>query len=489
MIVWKSLSGYFQIWKSIQNPPVPRPRQHSAAAVLDAIEARGPVSAAELQRALGASQPTLARRIAELGERVVAIGSTRRRRYTAARAVSGEQSRWPIYRIDAEGAATRLGVLHALRRGAWFLAFDGHEPCFAQGEFRDGLYPDLPWFLLDLRPQGFLGRAFARRHAALLGVGIDPERWSADAVLLSMLHHGDELPGDLVVGDLALQRALARALTPEEAVPESARHERYAQLARNAMAGELPGSSAGGEQPKFTARIQGADGVQRHVIVKFAVPEAGPAARRWADLLRCEAHAAKALDAAGVPASPTHIVEAGGFLCLESARHDRVGAHGRRGQVSLRALDAAYFGRNDHWSGAARRLEAGGWLDAAQAGRLRALHAFGRLIGNSDMHFGNISLTRLHALPLQLVPSYDMLPMRYAPAVTGEVRSPEPALDLPRPDEWPAFEQALSIAMAFWARVADDAAIDASLRRVGEQHLAVLRRITAWPRPGPVSPA
>jgi len=461
-----------------------RLRQHTAAQVLAAIEATGTASAAELQRTLGASQPTLARRIAELGERVVAIGATRRRRYAAARAVWGDQTRWPVYRIDSAGAAARLGVLHALRGGAWFVDFDSEEPCFAHGEFRDGLYPDLPWFLLDVRPQGFLGRAFARRHAAELDVGADPERWSADAVLMSMLRYGDDLPGNLIVGDLALQRTQQRALMPPDAVPESARGERYAALAHSAMSGESPGSSAGGEQPKFTARIEGADGTQRHVIVKFSAPAAGPAARRWADLLRCEAHAAAALDAAGVPANPTQIIEAGEFLCLESARHDRVGAQGRRGQVSLRALDAANSGREDRWSGAARRLEAGGWLDAGHAERLRTLHAFGQLIGNSDMHFGNISLTHLRALPLQLVPSYDMLPMRYAPARTGEVRSPEPALALPRPDEWPAMDRALPKARDFWRRVADDTAIDDTMRGVAEQHLGALGRIATWPRPG-----
>lgn len=462
---------------------MPRPRQLEPLTVLDVIASEGPFSSAALQNRLGTSQPTLTRRIAELGDRIVAIGATRRRRYAAARAVWGGQTRWPVYRIDSAGAAVRLGVLHALHGGRWFVDFDGDEPCFAHDEFRDGLYPDLPWFLLDVRPQGFLGRAFARRHAAELDVGIDPERWSADAVLVSMLRHGDDLPGNLVVGDFALRQAQQRMLVPPDAVPESARGERYARMAQAAADGESPGSSAGGEQPKFTARVDAANGDTRHVIVKFAKPAASAAARRWADLLRCEAHAATALGAAGVPASPTQLVEAGEFVCLESARHDRVGAHGRRGQVSLRALDAAYFGRNDDWTRAARRLEALGWLDATHAERLRTLQAFGRLIGNSDMHFGNVSLTHLRALPLALVPSYDMLPMRYAPANSGEVHERPPELTPPLPDDWPATERALPIAHGFWQRVADDAAIDEAMRRVADRHLDALRRITALPRP------
>jgi len=310
------------------------------------------------------------------------------RRYAAARTVWSEQTRWPLYRIDTAGAATRLGTLHALRRGYWYVAFDGDEPCFAHDELRDGLYPDLPWFLLEVRPQGFPGRAFARQHAAELDAGADPERWSADAILASMLRHGDDLPGNLIVGDVALERAHRRIMAPTNAVPEAARAERYGPLARLAMAGESPGSSAGGEQQKFTACVERSDGVLRHVIVKF------------------------------------------------------------------------------------------------DGDRLRTLHAFGRLIGNSDMHFGNISLTHLRALPLALVPSYDMLPMRFAPGSTGEVHTPEPELALPRPDEWPAMDRALPIAREFWHRVAADAAVNVTMRHAADQHLAGLRKIAAWPRPG-----
>lgn len=482
MLLGQHILSFFPIGNPFIIKGMARPRQHTAAHVLGVLEASGTSSAAELQRALGASQPTLARRIAELGDRVVAIGASRRRRYAAVRAVWAGQTHWPVYRIDPGGAAERFGVLYALQGGRWFIDFDSAEPCFAHDAFRDGLYPDLPWFLLDVRPQGFLGRAFARRHAAEFDVGIDPERWSADAVLMSMLRYGDDLAGNLIVGDLALRGMQQRMLMPPDSVPEAARGERYASLAQAAIDGDSPSSSAGGEQPKFTARVDTANGDTRHVIVKFTKPAANTAAGRWADLLRCEAHAATALGDAGVPASPTQLVEAGEFLCLESARHDRVGEHGRRDQVSLRALDDAYFGRNDDWTRAARRLETAGWLDAAQAKRLRTLHAFGRLIGNNDMHFGNVSFTNLRTLPLELVPSYDMLPMRYAPTNSGEVRAPEPDLAPPLPDDWPATERALPIAHEFWQRVSDDVAINDAMRRVANQHLAAIARLATLPR-------
>jgi hypothetical protein len=67
-------------------------------------------------------------------------------------------------------------------------------------------------------------------------------------------------------------------------MPATARGQRYGELAQAALAGERIGSSAAGEQPKFTACVADADGSQRHVIVKFSEPVDGnPAARHWHD--------------------------------------------------------------------------------------------------------------------------------------------------------------------------------------------------------------
>lgn len=44
--------------------------------------------------------------------------------------------------------------------------------------------------------------------------------------------------------------------------------------------GEIPGSSAGGEQPKFTAYAMTPSGA-RHVIVKFSELDENPITERW----------------------------------------------------------------------------------------------------------------------------------------------------------------------------------------------------------------
>lgn len=57
--------------------------------------------------------------------------------------------------------------------------------------------------------------------------------------------------------------------------------------------------------------------------------------------------------------------------------------------------------------------------EAAQGAQL--LYAFGKLIGNTDMHNGNVSFMSEHGRPYELAPAYDMLPMAFAPTAGGQL--------------------------------------------------------------------
>ena len=98
----------------------------------------------------------------------------------------------------------RIGRLTPIRDGAytqWLLESDSAPTSLFEGEFKEGLYPGWPWFLEDMRPSGFLGREFAKHMAEILQVDKDPEKWS-DLELLKILdRHGDNLHGNLILGD------------------------------------------------------------------------------------------------------------------------------------------------------------------------------------------------------------------------------------------------------------------------------------------------
>lgn len=437
----------------------------------------GALTASELCSGLGVSQPTVSRLLARLGRRVIRLGRGRSTRYAMLREIAAQGAHWPLYAIDPQGSPHRVGVLHCLQNRQWCLEQDEPWEALRGDDFPGGLYPDLPWFLDDLRPQGFLGRGFARTHSQALGFQADPRLWSADDVVTALLRFGQDLQGSFVIGETALVAVQAQRLNPPEPVTVGARAEVYPRLAEAMLAGEWPGSSAAGEQPKFTVRIRDNDQTVRHVIVKFSGGGGRPEDRRWADLLMAEHLASTVLAENGIPASDTCLIEAGGRVFLESRRFDREGEHGRRGLVSLAALDGAFFGQpHTPWTAAARRLQAEGWLSVPDADRLSVLWWFGTLIANTDMHYGNASLFLERSRPLVLAPSYDMLPMLYRPdpegALPERLFNPPP----PLPEALDAWSVAVELAQIYWARMAQSVGISASFRAIAAQNQEIVAK-------------
>ena len=132
----------------------------------------------------------------------------------------------------------------------------------------------LPAELADARPSGFLGRHFAAVHADLR---LPPRLsdWSDHHILLAMSRRGEDLPGNLLVGE----ESFARWQGTE---PVSRCRDDYPALAEATIAGHPPGSSAGGERPKFGALVG-----NQHMLVKFSGRGGigDMAARRWCDLV------------------------------------------------------------------------------------------------------------------------------------------------------------------------------------------------------------
>jgi hypothetical protein len=381
-----------------------------------------------------------------------------------------------LFRIDVDGQPHDFGALTALYGSGSLVSLAGSVD-WLRDEFVDGLFPGVPWFLDDQRPQGFLGRQFAQRWSRELGLSPDILRWNDDAVLAALLLHGEDGPGNFVLGEGALERALQ---SDPDVTPAESRAHRYAELATAALAGESVGSSAAGEQPKFTTIVDDGEGNLRHVIVKFSEPvDNHPAARRWADLLMCEHLAGELLAEQGNASSPTELIWSQGRLCLEVTRFDRVGAHGRRGTVTLAAWSDAHDGERDDWPSATQRMLTNGWVGGDVVAKVRERWWFGRLIGNTDMHFGNLSFFLDNALPLLLTPSYDMLPMLYRPASSGEVVAREFQVPVPTPAILPVWRTVAAWAETYWQRVAAHAEISHDFRMIAEANLQAVERMRA----------
>jgi hypothetical protein len=444
------------------------------------LRRRGILSAHDLTAALRVSQPTVSRLISGLGSQcVLRIGGGRSTRYALRRSIGNLGETWPLYQILADGNATLVGRLHALEAGQWYLEQQDPWTTLRGTEFSDGLYPGLPWFLRDLRPQGFLGRCFARWHGADLHAPPDPRLWSDDHVLAALVRFGDDLPGAFVAGEGMLASMQRRRLRSPGGIDSTSCEAGYPALAEAMLAGEWPGSSAAGEQPKFTADVIAPDGRSKAVIVKFSGQAGRPEDDRWADLLVAEHEANRILSEHGIPCAATRVLRNEGRTFLESTRFDREGLSGRRGLVSLEALDAAFFGRIDTpWTAAAERLGNDGWITAADAERLSLLWWFGMLIGNTDMHYGNISLYLAPHRPLRLAPVYDMTPMHYRPTIEGRLADDTLELSAPPPEARLLFTRAARMALRYWGKLAATPALSAPFRMLADRNgAAVARRL------------
>ncbi len=373
--------------------------------ILAYLRLHGASKSQSIQSELKISQPTASRHLNSLSDEIVGLGRGRSIRYAIAEPIGDGAAQQPIWQIGEKGERVQLGVLSFLEKSQIHIQAHGVNELY-------GSIPrnTLPWYLSNLRAQGFIGRIIAKSLESK-GVDANPETWDANAILMAAINTRDA-PGNLLLGEM---------LPPEthSHIPSNEPGWFLDNFSLN-VAKTLPvGSSAGGEQPKFPA----INGRGKHVLVKFSPPRGTPFGDRWSDLLFAEALSNEVLSRHGFHAAPTEIIQTEDRTYLLSERFDRVGEHGRQHVASIGAIHAAFVsGTYENWAATCDALVSQKRLGAADALQCRQILQFGRLIGNTDMHSGNASLyvsgaTLKDILKgcFRLAPVYDMLPMRWRP--------------------------------------------------------------------------
>lgn len=133
-------------------------------------------------------------------------------------------------------------------------------------------------------------------------------------------------------------------------------------------------------------------------------------------------------------------------------RFDRNISEGRRGIISLRALALGFGCLGSSWSETAESLMRQKEMDQATYQSIVWFETFGRLIGNTDMHPGNVSFFCEGEKIISLAPTYDMLPMMYAPQQNQLVaRTFDPAPS--KVFERYVWNDAVAAARYFWSEV------------------------------------
>ncbi len=420
---------------------------------------RGPATSREIQSATSLSQAAVSRQLRRIGDSVIKLKGGRSPRYAMTRNAFGGDDRLPLYMVDAHGNNTAVALIRPLAHGGFFVEPLTGMPRVLLGESEDGLYDDLPYFLNDLRPQGFLGRQIAEELSSQSeDFPSDPRHWNTNHVGRYLVSNGDDLSGNFKFGQQAHLRVRRK---PEITTPSD-----YPALADSVMSGVIPGSSAGGEHPKFTTFCGSRSA---HVIVKFSPKGNDAIARRWRDILITEYHATEAIHSRDFPAAETTLIETVERLFLESQRFDRAGEYGRMPMVSLQSVDAEFTGLGSDWPRvmyALHRKRLVSWQHMFDA---ESLWHFGRLINNTDMHLGNLSLA-IDGSVFRILPIYDMCSMGFAPK-SGDVLpynfTPQSITGINLSGE--ALDTIVEMARAFWDRVANDERISDEFREYFER--------------------
>ena len=383
----------------------------------------GARSSGEIRTAAGVTRDTVARAYERERSRVLRLGRARATRYAARKIYTGlDTDTFPVFRVDETGELHSAGELVTLEaaESVWL----------PDDTVIDGLPPEMQ----DIAPKGFLGRSYARYHADL-GLPDNVTDWSDHHVLLALSRRGEDLPGNLLIGRESFSRF-------QKLQHQARTKDDFLRLANEAIAGEHTGSSAGGEQPKFTAYVDG-----RHRIVKFAT-DVSDNARRWQDLLLLEHIALQTLNDAGIDAAQTQFLALDGITCLVVERFDRIGETGRRPVVTLAAAAESV---NGSWTDSAETLHRNGELNDAGLQRIALLDAFGALIANTDRHHHNISLYPTDA-GYDVAPAFDQLPMAYAPPASGHLRNDAVSQPYITANTFAVWDEARELAKEFWQR-------------------------------------
>lgn len=436
--------------------------------IITALTRYGAMSSGDLFKQVSnefSSERSLERAISSTRD-LIRLGPTRHRSYALARP---EMPPAPVYMRDEGGRDHFLGEVQALQANQWTWGLvAAPQPWMSLGHIGPymDVYQGLPWFMDAFRPAGFLGRAWVRQHAAAHGWSLDIQSWTEDQILTAARQVPWDWRGSLSQGPFVD--------VDDQLIATGDRLVEYAKRADLVSDGGIVGASADGEQPKFTAVVlEGA--TPRPVLVKFSERMTGnPAARRWGDIMLTEAVAQQVIALHGLESAATEVWIYDDRMWLETTRFDRIGARGRRGMVSLRALAQSfrYQGPQNGWVQAVEHLQLRGALSEEHLAQTKHIATIGHLLLNTDMHMGNLSFLVSNFLPaLRVAPIYDMTPMRWVPAGAQQrvpALAPEP---LYKTDD----REAMVIAAEIWEETARRELVTEEWRKWSSQRAKQIR--------------
>ncbi len=450
--------------------------------ILVALLAReGPLSAPEAARLLGIDPITIKRQAAVAGAGILMVGRGKNTRYALPQPTISGAAQWPLFWVADDGTVSEFALASHLQPDALHVYGNGVGTGINVTTARE-----LPWMMTPLKLRGYLGRASRSRLGAVtVDWDAQPERWSLAQQLFAAQSAALEHAGAILLGEAAVNAWQLSQQTPPQRDDADALASVYDGLAVDATQGRVAGSSADGEQPKFSARLVDASGSIREVLVKFSPPRGTPFGERWNDLLHAEAIACDVLREHGFSTPQSRIVTSDTRTYFESTRIDRVSGSrafsaGRRHLLPLASVHAAFVaGVPQSWPTTIARLAAQKRIAFDALVATQTLYSFGQLIGNTDMHFGNLGVivdspAAIAKGRMTLAPCYDMLPMRFAPGPHSDIEFTAFSNELSAALPPPVVQAARAMAGEFWQRVSQANAVSEGWRRFAAERSALI---------------
>jgi hypothetical protein len=331
------------------------------------------------------------------------------------------------------------------------------------------VYPNLPYFLQDFMPSGFLGELIPRTHRQL-GLPTNIQLWDLEQCFVFWSFFGWNLVGNLILGQRALNLYLEKKNAPSPPIPQPELNWHFPILAEQVQQEGDEGSFAMGEHPKFLIDYRQ---TKRSSLVKFSPPIGDPLSQRVADLLVAEHIASLVLSKAEIKSARSKIIRVKNQIFLEIDRFDRTETQGRRGIISLKALASEYGGSLDKWTSISALLLKSGKIEQQTHLLIFELELFGELIGNSEMDPTNLSFYFERLQLGALAPVYDMGPKRYFPK-DDQLIQQEYTVRQPIPEQTIVWNKAFVNALEFWAQTSTHPEISKGFQDIArENHLTL----------------
>jgi hypothetical protein len=267
------------------------------------------------------------------------------------------------------------------------------------------------------------------------------------------------------VGEKAFQLYLENCQHPQHTINSKNRKKQYPLYATEILSMGDPGSSAGGEHPKFTTILLPEN---QHVLVKFSPPTNTDIGIRIADLLICESIALRVLKKHGQDAADAEIISQDNRIFLEVERFDRIGKFSRLGLISLGSLDAEFTGISSSWSKISAELAINKIIPEKLLEKIRFRELFGEYIANNDMHSFNLSFITQGQRVIDLAPTYDMTCAQFMPRnyqiIPIEFKPP-----LPLVADKKIWKNVFLAVIEFWNEVLKDDRISPSFKVIAKK--------------------